>query len=296
MGAEMELFGLKFKNPILTASGILGISQKLFRRLEKAGCGGIVTKSIGLKPGAGYKNPTVVELEYGLINAMGLPNPGIDAFISEIEDLKLKIPLIVSIFGRDGKEFSKLAKELEDKCDALELNVSCPHTKILEIGQHSEAVFKVTKTVRDSCEIPILVKLTPNVTDIVKVAKQAEKGGADGITAINTLKALAIDIEAEKPILSNIYGGLSGKCIKPVALRCVYDIYKNVDIPIVGVGGISCFTDVLEFLMCGASLVQVGTFLKDGIEIFEELKSGVERFLKEKNYTYEDLIGRAVKM
>jgi len=292
----MRVFELEFPNPVLLASGVLGISSYLFKRIEKLGAGGIVTKSIGILPKKGYENPTIVELDYGMINAMGLPNPGVDHFLEEIKDVSLKIPLIVSIFGKNSEEFVKIAKKLENYCDALELNLSCPHADEygMAIGQDEKIVYKITKDVKKSVEIPVIVKLTPNVDDIIRIARSAENGGADGITAINTLKALAIDIDMEKPILKNVYGGLSGRCIKPVALRCVYDIYKNVKIPVIGVGGISSADDAIEFIMCGASLVGIGSAARD-LNVFKDISEGVENFLKEKNYALGEIIGKATK-
>lgn len=292
----MRVFELEFPNPVLLASGVLGISSYLFKRIEKLGAGGIVTKSIGILPKKGYENPTIVELDYGMLNAMGLPNPGVDYFLEEIKDISLKIPLIVSIFGKNSEEFVKIAKKLENYCDALELNLSCPHADEygMAIGQDEKIVYKITKDVKKSVEIPVIVKLTPNVDDIVRIARSAENGGADGITAINTLKALAINIEIEKPILKNIYGGLSGRCIKPVALRCVYDIYKNVKIPVIGVGGIASPEDAIEFIMCGASLVGIGSAARD-LNVFKDIPKGVENFLKKKDYTLKNIIGKATK-
>lgn len=292
----MRVFELEFPNPVLLASGVLGISSYLFKRIEKLGAGGIVAKSIGILPRKGYENPTIVELDYGMLNAMGLPNPGVDYFLEEIKDISLKIPLIVSIFGKNSEEFVKIAKKLENYCDALELNLSCPHADEygMAIGQDEKIVYKITKDVKKSVEIPVIVKLTPNVDDIVRIAKSAENGGADGITAINTLKALAMDIDMEKPILKNVYGGLSGRCIKPVALRCVYDIYKSVKIPVIGVGGIASPEDAIEFIMCGASLVEIGSAAKD-LNVFKEVPDGIENFLKKKNYTLKNIIGKATK-
>ncbi len=292
----MKLFGCTFPTPVLPASGVLGISRDLFLRLESLGVGGIVTKSIGLEPRDGYENPTVVELDCGVINAMGLPNPGVHAFIEEIKDIKLKIPLIVSIFGKNREEFVKLAQKLESHCDALELNLSCPHAKEygMSIGQDSEAVHAITESVKNAVDIPVIVKLTPNVDDIVPIAKAAERGGADGITAINTVKALAVNVEMKRPILQNIYGGLSGKCIKPIALRCVYDIYTKIDIPVIGVGGISSTEDAVEFFMCGASLVQIGTAAQE-ITVFSRVSQGIEGYLKTHSCSLPDIIGSATK-
>jgi len=230
-------------------------------RIFKSGAAAIVTKSIGLKPRKGYPNPSVIELECGLLNAMGLPNPGIEEFKTEVIKLKKsKITIIGSIFGSNSKEFTLLGTKMQDAgVNALELNMSCPHAKGygLEIGSNQKNVEKITAKVKSSVSIPVFVKISPNLTDVPKIAQSAEKGGADAIVAINTLKAMKIDIETKRPILSNKIGGYSGKAIKPIGIRCVYEIYKKVDIPIIGVGGINTGEDAIEYLMAGASAIQI---------------------------------------
>ncbi|RLF50981.1 MAG: dihydroorotate dehydrogenase, partial [Thermoplasmata archaeon] len=203
------------------------------KRVFESDAGAVVTKSIGLKPREGYPNPTVIELEYGILNAIGLSNPGVDNFEDEIKILKkMKIPVIGSIFGSSTEEFVKVAGKMENYgVDALELNMSCPHAKGygLEIGSKPELVKKITFNVKKTVNIPVFVKLSPNLTDIVAIAKAAEKGNADGIVAVNTVKAMKIDINLRKPVLSNRIGGYSGKAIKPIGIRCVYEISKNID-------------------------------------------------------------------
>ncbi|MHA1830872.1 MAG: dihydroorotate dehydrogenase, partial [Candidatus Helarchaeota archaeon] len=242
-----------------------------------------------------------VGTDCGVINSMGLPNPGINEFIDELKSLNLdNFPLFVSIFGYTENEFEILAKKLSKipMVKAIELNISCPHSVISQIGQDPEITRKVVEAVRESTDLPLFVKLTPNVTDITKIAKAAELGGADAIIAINTVRAIAIDIETGMPILSNIYGGLSGPAIKPIAIRAVYDIFKTVNIPIIGVGGILKWQDVIEFFYAGASAVQIGTgIIREDLDIFRKISIGLIQYLNRKNIlNIQDLIGKTHKL
>jgi dihydroorotate dehydrogenase (NAD+) catalytic subunit len=269
------------------------------QRVADAGAGAIVTKSVGVEPRPGYPNPTIVQTEGGLINAMGLPNPGITDFVEEITYAKrvLKVPLIVSIFGYTSEEYAIAAgKAVKAGADAVELNVSCPHVKDTghEIGQNPKTLSEVVEKVKASVKEPVIVKLSPNVTDIVEIAKTAVKAGADGLTAVNTVKALAIDIEAQMPILSNVKGGLSGPAIKPIALRCVYEIFEaDLKVPIFGCGGISDWRDAVEFLLAGASAVQIGTAIamKDPT-VFQTINKGLNSYLMKKGYgSVKEIVG-----
>jgi dihydroorotate dehydrogenase (NAD+) catalytic subunit len=268
-------------------------------RIFKSGAAAIVTKSIGLKPRKGYPNPSVIELECGLLNAMGLPNPGIEEFKTEVIKLKKsKITIIGSIFGSNSNEFTLLGTKMQDAgVNALELNMSCPHAKGygLEIGSNQKNVEKITAKVKSSVSIPVFVKISPNLTDVPKIAQSAEKGGADAIVAINTLKAMKIDIETKRPILSNKIGGYSGKAIKPIGIRCVYEIYKKVDIPIIGVGGINTGEDAIEYLMAGASAIQIGSAIYSReINVFEKICKEIKNWMKTNNYKkIDELIGVA---
>ncbi|MCK5628120.1 dihydroorotate dehydrogenase, partial [Candidatus Bathyarchaeota archaeon] len=260
----VNLAGLNLENPTILASGILGYTAQSFRSIVEGGAGAIVTKSIGLEPQVGYPNPTVVQAEFGLINAMGLPNPGINEYTNEIHRAKsvLDIPLIVSIFGFSVEDYTQAAQKAATAgADALELNVSCPHVKGTgsEIGQDPKALSEVVKEVKAAVCQPVFVKLSPNVTDIAAIGAVAAEAGADALTVINTVKAMAIDLETALPILGNKRGGLSGPAIKPIALRCVYDIYERVKIPIIGCGGVSNWRDAMEFFFAGSSAVQIGT-------------------------------------
>ena len=268
-------------------------------RIFNCGAGAIVTKSIGLKPREGYSNPTVIELEHGILNAMGLPNPGIEEFGEEIKKLKKsKIPIIGSIFGSDSNEFVELGKKMQSYgANALELNMSCPHAKGygLEIGSDPELVRKITLKVKEATEIPVFVKISPNLMNIADIAKSAEKGNADGIAAINTVKAMKIDLELKMPVLANKIGGYSGKAIKPIGVRCVYDIYKNVNIPIIGVGGITTGEDALEYIMAGASALQIGSAIYyRNLDAFKKICDEIEIWMKDHGYkSISELVGVA---
>lgn len=268
-------------------------------RITRCGAGGVVTKSIGLKPREGYPNPTVVELECGILNAMGLPNPGIDNFKEEVRNLKRSnVPVIASIFGSNKDEFVELSKKMQSYgADALELNMSCPHAKGygLEIGSDPNTVKSITESVKKSTKIPVFVKISPNLTNIVEIVKAAESAHADAIVAINTVKAMKIDLELRMPTLSNKIGGYSGKAVKPIGVRCVYEIAKNVNIPIIGVGGITTGEDAIEYFMAGASAVQIGSGLHyRGVEIFEKIRKEIEDWMKTHNCKkLSELIGVA---
>ena len=282
----------------MLASGILGYSVGAFENVVKGGAGGVVTKSVCLKPREGYANPTVVQASCGVINAMGLPNPGIEDFANEIRCAKsvLKVPLIVSVFGFSAEEYAAVVrKAVSAGADGLELNVSCPHVKDTgsEIGQNPKLLAKVVREVKASTDKPVLVKLSPNVTSIRESARIAEHAGADAVTVMNTVKAMAIDVETTMPILSNRVGGLSGPAVKPIALRHVYDAYEEVGIPIVGCGGIADWRDAVEFLLAGASAVQVGTEIAfEGPGVFRDITRGIGNYLRRKDIrSVKEIVG-----
>jgi len=287
MGRDIgtEIAGLRLQNPFILAAGILGITGHSLRRVAEAGAGAVVTKSLGLEPRAGYPNPTIVEVQGGLLNAMGLPNPGIDTLKEEVEEVKKAgVPVIASVFGCCGEDYAEAARKAEEAgADAVELNVSCPHVKEVgaQIGQDPNLVAAVTASAKQSVKLPIIVKLTPNITSIAEIAKKAVEGGADAITAINTVKAIAIDVDVQRPILAAGMGGLSGPAIKPIALRCVYEIHMAVDVPIIGCGGVTTWRDAVEFFLAGAGAVQVGTaIMYRDLDIFTELQIGLRRYLE----------------
>jgi dihydroorotate dehydrogenase (NAD+) catalytic subunit len=282
----------------MLASGILGYATETLERIVEGGAGAVVTKSVGITPREGYANPTIVQTNCGLINAMGLPNPGIDEFVKEIHEAKntLNVPLIVSVYGFSTEEYTKVAKKaMNSDADAVELNVSCPHVKETgsEIGQNPKILTEVVEKVKAAVDKPVFVKLSPNVTSIAETAEAAVKAGADAITAINTVKAMAIDTETAMPILSNKIGGLSGPAIKPIAVRCVYEIYEQVKVPIVGCGGITNWRDAVEFLLAGATAVQIGTAVAlKGPNVFKIVAHGIDAYLKKKGFrSVNEIVG-----
>ncbi|UCF50765.1 MAG: dihydroorotate dehydrogenase [Thermoplasmatales archaeon] len=297
----ITISSLKLDNPLILASGLMDEDAGSMERIFNNGAGAIVTKSIGLKPRKGYPNPTVIELEHGILNAIGLPNPGIENFKDEIIKLKkINIPVIGSIFGTDSEEFVTLAEKMQNYgVDALELNMSCPHAKGygLEIGCDPDLVKEITLNVKKSTNIPVFVKISPNLANIVEIAKSAEEGNADGIVAINTLKAMKIDIEMQMPVLSNKIGGYSGNAIKPIGIRCVYEISKNIDIPVIGVGGITTGIDAIEYFMAGASSVQVGSAIyQRGLDVFKKICDEIKIWMENHRYNnISDLVGVAHK-
>lgn len=290
LSLAVNLGGLRLRNPTMNAAGILGMTYPLLRRVYEGGAGAVVTKSIGPKPRGGHPNPTVVAVEGGMLNAMGLPNPGADYFTAEIRKLKeADIPVIASFFGASFQEFVEVAYVLaEAGADALELNCSCPNVEeeLGLLGADPANVEGITSAVKEAVDLPVFVKLTPNVTDLVEVARAAERGGADAITAVNTLKGLAVDIDTRRPVLANTTGGLSGPALKPVALRCVWEIAENVDLPIIGCGGVSDWRDAVEFLLCGAHVVEMGTaVMTRGFDVFRDVAEGIRGYLAENGFS-----------
>lgn len=300
---KINICGIDFKNPVFLAAGIMGETGGALKRIANSGAGALCTKSIGMEKRMGHRNPTIVEVEGGFLNAMGLPNPGAKEYIKEIDEIRdyLKrngIKLIGSIYGKNPQEFSKVAEIMEPHVDLIELNISCPHAGDgygAQIGQDPNLSNKVVSSVRETVDIPIIAKLTPNVADIKEIAKAVVEGGADAITAINTLgPGMVIDIKTKKPILSNKFGGMSGKAIKPIAIRNIYDIYSVVDVPIIGVGGITTGEDAIEFMLAGASAIQVGTGIYyRGYDIFYKICEEIEEYLIKNNLKLKDIIGGA---
>ncbi|MBT5021046.1 MAG: dihydroorotate dehydrogenase [Planctomicrobium sp.] len=294
---QVQLNRLKLRNPILVASGTFGYAREMAAFVDFAKLGGIVPKTVTGEPRIGNPPPRTVEATSGMLNSIGLDNDGIDTFIEKhIPYLSnLDTALIANIAGRTVEDFANLAGKLAefDGIAALELNISCPNVSGgVDFGTNPDSARDVVKAVRDACPFPVIAKLTPNVTDITKVAEGAAKGGADAVSCVNTFQGMAIDWKKRKPILGNILGGLSGPAIKPLALRCVYQVAKAVDIPIIGVGGIANLNDVLEFLVAGASAIQIGTanFYDPGVSarLVDELDAALDA---EGCATVNDLIG-----
>jgi dihydroorotate dehydrogenase (NAD+) catalytic subunit len=297
---EVNISGLKLKSPIILASGILGVSFSSMKRVIDAGAGAVTTKSIGPKPRKGYKNPSIIEVYPGtFMNSVGLGNPGINEFVSEIKEIKkYKIPLIVSVFGDTNEVYLDVALKAEKAgADAIEINISCPHAEVSSIGINKDLTYEIVKFLKHRLTIPLFVKLNPNVTNLSEIALAAEKGGANGVVAINTLSALKIDVNTKMPILSHGSGGLSGKGIHPIAVKKVYDLYKTLKIPIIGCGGVDSWQDVIEFFLAGASAVQIGTALYKGVEIITEINHGITQYLIDNEYnSINDIKGLAHKV
>ena len=293
----INIAGLNLKNPVIVASGILGLSQSIFNRLYNIGVGAIVSKSISLLPREGYRNPTIVSVDsMSYINAVGLANPGAESFSKEIA--KNNGPIIVSLVGSDQSEFSVIAKKFSNlNILGFELNLSCPHVEKMgmEIGDDLNLVHDIIRSIKKDTAKPLFVKVGLGKSDIIEVAKVAESAGADGITAINTLRAMKIDIETRCPILENRIGGLSGSAIKPLGVRCVYELSKSLRIPIIGCGGIMAYTDVIEYMMAGASAIQIGSLIGlKGINSIGKIVRGLRSYLEAANISnIKEIIGIA---
>ena len=289
---EVDLAGLRLKNPTILASGILGMSEKILERVAKSGAGAVTTKSIGMKPREGHPNPTVLQRDTWVMNAVGLSNPGYKKFKEEIKLGEFQIPVIASIFAGNPEDFAFLAKEMEDaKADAIELNISCPNLKPGEkigevIGKDPDLSYNVVKAVKRAVKIPVITKLTPNVNDIKVIAKAVERAGTDIISAINTLgPGMIIDVETTKPVMGNKFGALSGPAVHPIAVRIVYEIYETVNVPIIGMGGITHGKDAIEMMMAGASAVGIGSAVYyRGMNVFKKVCDEMEKFLKTHRY------------
>ncbi|RAP48089.1 MAG: dihydroorotate dehydrogenase B catalytic subunit [Methanosphaera sp. rholeuAM74] len=300
---KTNILGMNLSNPLFLAAGILGTTASSMKMVSDAGAGGIVTKSFSIESNDGYDNPTIIKIEGGVINSVGLASPGVEAKkeeLKQLNEIRSKTPVIASIYGDSEEVFSQVALQTKDYVDAFELNVSCPHAKCgygSNIGENPETTYNIVSAVKDTIkDVPIIVKLTPNVTDITTIAMAAQEANADALTLINSVgPGLRIDYKTAKPILNNIFGGISGPMIKPIALKCVYKTYQTVDIPIFGVGGIKDYKDALEFLYAGASILQVGTsIMYTGPEIFKTITDDLTKFMEENSYkNLEEIIGLA---
>ena len=275
-------------NPTILASGILGISINIFNRIYSSGAGAVVTKSISMLPSSGYDGPSLFSVGGdGWLNAIGLSNPGIDNFSKMLRQNK-KIPIIVSLVGSTDIDFITMVKKLQNsKILAYELNLSCPHVdKVgLDVGDDPELVYNIVKKIKSATQIPIIAKVGLGSTNYLDTIHAACDGGVDAITAINTLRAMAIDIDAMRPILGNKIGGLSGRPIKTIAIRCVYEISSKYNIPIIGCGGIFDWSDAVEFILAGASAVQIGSVINNKwMQIFSDINQGLTNYMSQKNF------------
>jgi len=291
---------IQLDRPVMLASGILGISLDVFNRLYRSGAGAVVTKSLSKEPWEGYPNPTIFSVKGdGWINAVGLSNPGAPNFAEMIQPNQ-DVPIIVSLVGSIPEDFEMMIKEFENcKVTAYELNLSCPHVaKVgLEVGDDPELVKKIVTAVKNSTDVPVIAKVGLGTTHYLDTVGTAIDSGIDAITAINTVRAMAIDVETKRPILSNKFGGLSGTPIKPIALRCVYEISSKYDIPIIGCGGISTWEDAVEFFLAGASAIQIGSAIGDNwIDAFNDINNGIISYMKRNGFSkIEDMVGIAKK-
>ena len=298
---ETDICNIKFKNPLMLAAGVMGSNASSLNWILRSGAAGVVTKSFSREPNKGYVNPTTVGVEGGIINAIGLSSPGVVNFKEELKKIEKenKQVSIASIYGSTPDEFAFLSEEVSDYVDMIELNISCPHAMAgcgASIGQDPELTHKFVSASKDASDVPVIAKLTPNVTDIVEIALSAQDAGADGLSLINTVgPGMKINIDVARPVLSNKMGGMSGPAIKPIAVRNVYVVYEAVDIPIIGVGGISNYADVVEFIFAGARAVQIGTAIMDkGVTVFDEINKGLEEFMKSKGYgSIDEMVGIA---
>ncbi|HEY9122382.1 MAG TPA: dihydroorotate dehydrogenase [Brevefilum sp.] len=303
---EANFLDLHLKNPLVLASGILGTSPSLMERCALEGAGAITSKSCGPEPRAGHDNPVALAWDWGVINAIGLTNPGADEEVPLLSKTKerlsaLGVPLFASIFAPTLADFGKVAKVIaEAEPDLIEVNISCPNVAN-EFGTpfsaSASSAAAVTRVVRRAVDIPISIKLAPNVPDIAGIAHAAAEEGADAITAVNTMPAMLVDPPAGKPVLKNRTGGLSGPALKPIALRCVAEIAQRVSLPIIGTGGISNGLDAAEMLMVGASLVGIGSAIwRDGPSAFRRIADELKAFMDQEGYgRLEDLRGRAIR-
>jgi dihydroorotate dehydrogenase (NAD+) catalytic subunit len=291
---------LKLKNPLITASGTCGNGAELVNFFDINQLGAFTTKGITVKAQSGNKTPRIAETSAGIINSIGLENPGLDNFIKEVlpETKNYSLPILANISGYSKEDFITLAEKLEARAElaGIEVNLSCPNIKGggMIFGTDPEKVFEITKKVREIYSGYIIVKLTPNITDITETALAAEEAGADAVAMINTLSAMKINIDQQKPLLANIYGGLSGPAVRPVAVKMVYQSYQKLSIPILGLGGVSSGSDVIEFMLAGATSVGIGTVNMiepaAGLRIIEEIK---DYMLKYKIKDLNSIIGAA---
>lgn len=295
---KTEVGGITLEKPGMVASGIMDETGPSMVRMLENGAGAVVTKSVGLVPNAGHANPCFMEVEGGYVNAMGLPNPGIELFKEEMEVAVPKGRIVGSVYGATPDDFSTLAGKMEDygAC-AVELNLSCPHAKGygMEVGTDPAMVKAIVSAVKSTVSIPVWAKLTPNTHILADIGRSVQDAGGDAVVAINTLKAMVISPEFARPILSNKFGGLSGSAVKPVGVRAIYDLRSVLDIPLIGVGGITSWRDAAEYIMAGASAFQVGSAIGTvGIDVFDRINEGLSAFMDEYGYSsIQSMVGVA---
>nr|HID57956.1 dihydroorotate dehydrogenase [Desulfobacterales bacterium] len=298
---SVSVAGIQMKNPVMTASGTFGYGQEFTPVLDLNTLGGIIVKGLSLKPSPGNPPPRIVETSGGILNAIGLENIGLDAFIEEkLPFLRtINTPIILNIYGRDLYEYTELVTRVDqiEGIAGIEVNISCPNVKAggIVFGSDPKLAFELIGSVRKRTQLPLIVKLSPNVTDIAVIARSVEEAGADAVSLINTIIGMAVDVETRRPRLASITGGLSGPPIKPVALRMVWEVVNAVKIPVIGGGGIMNASDALEFLIVGARAVQVGTANLVNPRVTNAIIKGIEEYLKQKNiYNIVQLVGSLI--
>ncbi|MDE6473516.1 MAG: dihydroorotate dehydrogenase [Clostridia bacterium] len=297
---KVNIAGVEFKNPIITASGTFGFGREYDRFYNIEELGGICTKGLTIRPKLGNPAPRIAESYGGMLNSVGLQNPGVDHFLQK-DDIYLSkrdLVVIANVAGSTLEDYIAIAEKINDsKSDMVELNISCPNVKEggMAFGVLPESVERVTSAVKKACpKKPVITKLSPNVACIADNARAAEAGGADAISLINTLSGMAVNYKTRKPILFNNNGGMSGPCVKPVALKMVWDCYNAVKIPIIGLGGITSYTDVLEFMICGARAVQVGTYNFNNPYGARDIARDLANYVEQNNMDINDLVGTLI--
>ena len=305
----VSLCGVPFRNPTVLASGILGLSQEVFARLARLGVGGITTKSCSLQPRVGWHNPTIVSFEYGMINAVGLSNPGVEVMVEEIRTAKAHlaphgVPIIASIFANTIYDFGVLTRYIsEAEPDLIEVNISCPNLDTQHEEMFSSNAFvsaQVTRAVKRFARCPVIIKLSPNVENIAAIAREVVNAGADAICAINSLgPGIVLDIDTARPVLANRTGGVSGPAIRPIAVRCVYDIckvLKGTKAQVIGTGGVTNARDAIEMILVGATCVGIGSAVyHHGFDVFADVTAGIQEYMQRHGYsTIEEFRGKAM--
>ena len=298
---RVNIGSLEIANPVMTASGTFGYAREFENLMNLHRLGAVIVKGISLNPRPGNAPPRIVETACGMLNSIGLQNVGVDRFISEKMNylVGLNIPVIVNILGDSLAEYREIAARLAGVpgVAGIEINISCPNVKKggVTFGTDPSMASAVTEAVKEKSDVPVMVKLSPNVSDIIRVARAVEDGGADSISLINTLIGMAVDLKTRRPVLANVIGGLSGPAIKPVALRMVYQVASSVSVPVIGIGGIETFEDALEFMLAGASAIQVGTANFVNPKASEEIVEGIGHYVEtEKLSSVRSLIGQLI--
>ena len=298
MNTQTTIAGVTFKNPVMTASGTFGSGMEYEEFVDLNRLGAVVTKGVANVPWPGNPTPRVAEVYGGMLNAIGLQNPGIDVFMErDIPFLKkYDTKIIVNVCGKTVEDYVDVVERLGDEpaVSMLEINVSCPNVKegAIAFGQKADALYNITSELKNHAKQPIIMKLSPNVTDITEMAKAAEAAGADALSLINTITGMKIDIHRRKFAIANKTGGMSGPAIKPIAVRMVYQVAQAVNIPIIGMGGISCAEDAIEFILAGASAVSVGTANFHNPAVTMEVIDGIEAYMKKNGFSsVKDMVG-----